>query len=62
MCIAREIHRPIYEVMQMPARELNLWAAVFEKENGAPEQDSGDGDPVPTGRDAFLRLGGKVKQ
>lgn len=62
MCIAREIHRPIYDVMQMPARELNLWAAVFERENGEAEQNFADVDSAPTGREAFLRLGGNVKQ
>lgn len=61
MCIAREIHRPIYEVMQMPVRELNLWAAVFEHESSKDENRTDDAEAEPTGRDAFMRLGGKVK-
>ncbi len=32
MRIAREIHRPISEVLEYPATELNYWAAVFQEE------------------------------
>lgn len=30
--IAREIHRPISEVLEYPTTELNYWAAVFQEE------------------------------
>lgn len=32
MRIAREIHRPISEVLEYPTTELNYWAAVFQEE------------------------------
>jgi hypothetical protein len=30
--IAREIHRPISEVLEYPSTELNYWAIVFQEE------------------------------
>ena len=32
MRVAREIHRPILEVLEYPMTELRLWAAVFQEE------------------------------
>ena len=32
MRIAREIHRPISEVLEYPSTELNYWAVVFQEE------------------------------
>ena len=32
MRIAREIHRPISEVLEYPSTEFNYWAVVFEEE------------------------------
>ena len=58
--IAREIHQPITVVMQLPATEINTWAVIFREEDGA--QGSADEERAPTGRDAFLLLGGRVKE
>jgi hypothetical protein len=30
--IAREIHRPISEVLEYPTTEFNYWAVVFQEE------------------------------
>ena len=30
--MAREIHRPISEVLEYPTTEFNYWAVVFEEE------------------------------
>ena len=32
MRIAREIHRPISEVLEYPTTEFNYWAVVFQEE------------------------------
>ena len=32
MRIAREIHRPISEVLEYPITEFNYWAVVFQEE------------------------------
>ena len=32
MRIAREIHRPISEVLEYPITEFNYWAAVYQEE------------------------------
>ena len=32
MRIAREIHRPISEILEYPSTGLNYWAVVFEEE------------------------------
>lgn len=56
--IARDIHKPITEVLQLPATEINYWAAVYREEAGETSEDEA---PAPTGRDAFLMLGGVVK-
>ena len=49
----------------MPAHELNLWAALYAQEAQEAEQSpAAKGAPdtgEPTGRDAFLLLGGRVK-
>ena len=54
MRIARELHRPISEVLEYPSTELNYWAVVFEEEyfeayphegyqSGMTEQDCAKG-------------------
>lgn len=55
--IARELHRPVFEILSWPTRELNLWAAVYEEESRREASDEAE----PTGRDAFRLLGGKLK-
>ena len=32
MRIARELHRPISEVLEYPVTEFNYWAAVYQEE------------------------------
>ena len=32
MRIARELHRPISEVLEYPTTEFNYWSVVFEEE------------------------------
>ena len=32
MRIARELHRPISEVLEYPTTEFNYWAVVFQEE------------------------------
>lgn len=45
-------------MLQLPATEINYWAAVYREEAGETSEDE---VPAPTGRDAFLMLGGVVK-
>lgn len=65
MRVAREIHMPISQVMDMPVHELNLWAAVFKAEymelhpDEREEADSIEADIMPS--KAFALLGGEIK-
>lgn len=65
MRVAREIHMPISQVMDMPVHELNLWAAVFRAEymelhpDEREEADSIEADIMPS--KAFALLGGEIK-
>lgn len=65
MRVAREIHMPISQVMDMPVHELNLWAAVFKAEymelhpDEREEADSIEAEIMPS--KAFALLGGEIK-
>ena len=56
--IAREIHLPITTVLELPGRELALWAAVFEEEarEDTAQDEPEDVDP----RAVFGLIGGEV--
>lgn len=60
--IAREIHLPITAVLQLPAREMNLWAAVYaneSREGGERETETAEDSEI-TGAAAFRMLGGDI--
>lgn len=58
--IAREIHLPITAVLQLPARELNLWAAVYAEEASEGGERATAEDSEITGAAAFRMLGGDI--
>lgn len=61
--IAREIHLPITAVLQLPARELNLWAAVYAEEaseGGEREETTAEDSDDISGAAAFRMLGGDI--
>ena len=46
--IAREIHLPITAVLQLPAREMNLWAAVYADEaREGGERETAEDSEIP---------------
>lgn len=59
--IAREIHLPITAVLQLPAREMNIWAAVFAEEarEGGEHETAEESDDM-TGAEAFRLMGGDI--
>ena len=58
--IAREIHQPITAVLQLPAREMNLWAAIYADEaREGGEQETAEESEV-SGAAAFRMLGGDI--
>ena len=59
--IAREIHQPITAVLQLPAREMNLWAAVYadEAREGGEHETATESEEM-TGAAAFRMLGGDI--
>ena len=58
--IAREIHQPITAVLQLPAREMNLWAAVYADEaREGGEHETAEESEV-SGAAAFRMLGGDI--
>lgn len=59
MRIAREIHWPITEILNLPESELQLWAAVFQEESGQSEEEPEEREI--SGRDVFALLGGEVR-
>jgi stringent starvation protein B len=61
--IAREIHLPITAVLQLPAREMNIWAAVFAeeaREGGEHEDTAEESQDDMTGAEAFRLMGGDI--
>ena len=60
--IAREIHLPVTAVLQLPAREMNIWAAVFAEEarEGGEQETATESDDM-TGAAAFRLMGGDIK-
>lgn len=58
MRIAREIHWPITEILNLPESELQLWAAVFQEESGQSEEEPEEREI--SGKDVFALLGGNV--
>lgn len=61
--IAREIHLPITAVLQLPAREMNIWAAVFAeeaREGGEHEDTAEESQDDITGAEAFRLMGGDI--
>ena len=61
--IAREIHLPITAVLQLPAREMNIWAAVFAeeaREGGGHEDTAEESQDDMTGAEAFRLMGGDI--
>ena len=61
--IAREIHLPITAVLQFPAREMNIWAAVFAeeaREGGEHEDTAEESQDDMTGAEAFRLMGGDI--
>lgn len=59
--IAREIHLPITAVLQLPAREMNIWAAVFAEEARAGgEHETAEESYDMTGAEAFRLMGGDI--
>lgn len=61
--IAREIHLPITAVLQLPAREMNIWAAVFAEEaceGGEHEDTAEESQDDMTGAEAFRLMGGDI--
>jgi hypothetical protein len=55
--IAREIHWPITEILNLPESELQLWAAVFQEESGQSEEPE---EREISGKEVFALLGGEV--
>jgi len=61
--IAREIHLPVTAVLQLPAREMNIWAAVFAeeaREGGEREDTAEESQDDMTGAEAFRLMGGDI--
>ena len=61
--IAREIHLPITAVLQLPAREMNIWAAVYAeeaREGGEHEDTAEESQDDMTGAEAFRLMGGDI--
>ena len=60
--IAREIHLPITTVLQLPAREMNIWAAVFAEEarEGGGHETAEESEDDMTGAEAFRLMGGDI--
>lgn len=61
--IAREIHLPVTAVLQLPAREMNIWAAVFAeeaREGGEHEETAEESQDDMTGAEAFRLMGGDI--
>lgn len=61
--IAREIHLPVTAVLQLPAREMNIWAAVFAeeaREGGEHEETAEESEDDMTGAEAFRLMGGDI--
>ena len=60
--IAREIHLPITAVLQLPAREMNIWAAVFAEEarEGREHEGTAEESEDMTGAEAFRLMGGDI--
>lgn len=60
--IAREIHLPITAVLRLPAREMNIWAAVFAEEaREGGEQETAEESEDISGAAAFRLMGGDIK-
>ena len=61
--IAREIRLPITAVLQLPAREMNIWAAVYAeeaREGGEHEDTAEESQDDMTGAEAFRLMGGDI--
>lgn len=58
--IAREIHQPITAVLQLPAREMNLWAAVYAEEAREGGEHETATESEVSGAAAFRMLGGDI--
>lgn len=58
--IARELHMPITEVLQLPGHELALWAEVYRLEAGETEETPPEEVEVDP-REVYKLLGGTVK-
>jgi hypothetical protein len=61
--IAREIHLPVTAVLQLPAREMNIWAAVFAeeaREGGEHEETAEESADDISGAAAFRLMGGDI--
>ena len=58
--IAREIHQPITAVLQLPAREMNLWAAVYADEAREGGEHETAAESEVSGAAAFRMLGGDI--
>jgi stringent starvation protein B len=61
--IAREIHLPVTAVLQLPAREMNIWAAVFAeeaREGGEHEETAEESEDDISGAAAFRLMGGDI--
>lgn len=61
--IAREIHLPVTAVLQLPAREMNIWAAVFAEEarEGGEQETAEESEDDISGAAAFRLMGGDIK-
>ena len=61
--IAREIHLPITAVLRLPAREMNIWAAVFAEEarEGGEHEETAEESEDISGAAAFRLMGGDIK-
>ena len=59
--VARELHIPITAALELPGRELALWAAVFEAEASGTEAETETEEPEDVDpRMVFRMLGGEV--
>jgi len=58
--IAREIHWPITEILNLPESELQLWAAVFQEESGEQSEEEPEEREI-SGKEVFALLGGEVR-
>lgn len=62
--IAREIHVPITYVMELPVRELYMWADVFKYENDIEKTpDTEENEEIEVNpEDVFKLIGGEIRR